>query len=122
VEEGMVDHPITRQTAEHYLQPVRKAGVDTLILGCTHYPLLRNVIQDTIGSEVTLVDSASETARFVAAQLKEQKLLNPSLSEGYRRYFLSDQSPNFQRLGSLFLDGFVDNLSVVDIESEAFRG
>ncbi len=122
VEEGMIDHPITRQTAEHYLQPVQDADVDTLILGCTHYPLLRDVIQQTVGSDVFLVDSASETALFVAAQLKEQKLRNPSLSEGYRKYFLSDQSPNFQRLGSLFLDGFVDNLSVVDMESEAFRG
>jgi glutamate racemase len=122
VEEGMINHPITLQTAEHYLQPVKKAGVDTLILGCTHYPLLRDVIQQTVGGDVILVDSASETALFVAAQLKEQNLLNPSLSEGSRKYFLSDQSPNFQKLGSLFLDGFVDNLSVVDMESEMFRG
>ncbi|MBC8478654.1 MAG: glutamate racemase [Candidatus Delongbacteria bacterium] len=122
VEEGMVDHPITWQTAEHYLLPVREAEVDTLILGCTHYPLLRAVIQDTMGAEVTLVDSARETARFVAAQLSERNLLNPSLSEGYRKYFLSDQSPNFQRVGSLFLDGFVNNLTVVDVESDTFRG
>ncbi len=122
VEEGMVDHPITFQTAEHYLRPVQEAGVDAMILGCTHYPLLRDVIQSTMGEGVTLIDSARETARYVAAQLEEQKLLNPSLSEGYRKYFLTDQSPNFQRLGSLFLEGFVDNLALVDVESEAFRG
>lgn len=121
VEEGMVDHPITRQTAEHYLQPVREAGVDTLILGCTHYPLLRQVIQETVGTEVVLIDSASETASFVAEQLRVRKLLNPSLSDGYRKYFLSDQSPNFQRMGTLFLGNFLDDLVVVDVESDAFR-
>ncbi len=115
VEEGLVDHAITRSVARHYLEEVKQAGVDTVILGCTHYPLLEPVIRETLGKQVHLVNSAAETARFVERELAGRELTNPSLSTGNRRYYLSDPSPNFQRLGSLFLNDFIDHVQVVDL-------
>ena len=117
VEEGMIDHPITRITAEMYLQEVKAAGVDTAILGCTHYPLLKALIQSVMGPEVVLVDSAEETAIQVANDLKTLDLLNPSLSKGREKYYLSDQSPNFQRVGSMFLPHSMQHVQVVNPES-----
>ena len=71
VEEGWHDDPITEQVAERYLRPLLDAGVDTLVLGCTHYPLLKPVLRRAVGPEVTLVDSAEAVAEVVAAGLAE---------------------------------------------------
>ena len=68
-EEGWVDNQVARLTAQTYLQELKEAGVDTLVLGCTHYPLLKPVIAEVMGAGVTLVDSAEETARTVAGIL-----------------------------------------------------
>src|SRR5690242_4350704 len=68
-EEGWVEGPIARSVVETYLASLRKSGIDTLVLGCTHYPLLRPLIADVMGADVALVDSAEETAREVAAVL-----------------------------------------------------
>jgi glutamate racemase len=65
VEEGMIEHKITYSVAEHYLADLKKFKIDVLILGCTHYPVLKKVIQKTVGENVTLVDSAEEVARVV---------------------------------------------------------
>jgi len=73
------------------------------------------VIRETLGKQVHLVNSAAETARFVERELAGRELTNPSLSTGNRRYYLSDPSPNFQRLGSLFLNDFIDHVQVVDL-------
>jgi glutamate racemase len=69
VEEGWLDDPITEQVAERYLRPLLDAGVDTLVLGCTHYPLLKSVLRRAVGPDVMLVDSAEAVAEVVAAGL-----------------------------------------------------
>lgn len=86
-----------------YLQEVKVQGVDTLMLGCTHYPLLRDVIGAYMGSEVELVDVGGECARWVNGQLAAQDLLAPAHRKGSHRYFVSDSTGDFAALASMFL-------------------
>ena len=76
VEEGLGNHFATWQIAKEYLSGFKSTGIDTLILGCTHFPLLKEVIQDIVGPEVTLVDSARPTAEVLKQKLEELNLLN----------------------------------------------
>src|SRR5699024_8975279 len=81
---------VVETVVEEYLQEVKAQGVDTLMLGCTHYPLLRDVIGAYMGSEVKLVDVGGECARWVTGQLAGQGLLAPEDRRGTHRYFVSD--------------------------------
>src|SRR5262249_21371158 len=72
IEEGWIDHPVTRQVAEEYLRELRHADLDSLILGCTHYPLIATLIHDLMGPEVRLLDSGAEAARATARLLAER--------------------------------------------------
>lgn len=90
--------------AQEYLAPIIDAGADTLILGCTHYPLLRPAIERIVGDGVTLIDSGAVTAEFVAAQLGELGLLTAERREGRRRYFVTDFVEGFQTQASRFLE------------------
>ncbi|MGH2748523.1 MAG: glutamate racemase [Actinomycetota bacterium] len=89
--------------AEEYLAPLRKEGVDTLILGCTHYPLLTGVIQYVMGDDVVLISSAEVTANEVFATLKDEGLLNPSRAPGAHRFIASGEEESFGELGRRFL-------------------
>ncbi len=89
-------------TAE-YLAPLKAAQVDTLILGCTHYPLLKEVIGSFMGPDVTLVDVGACCAQYVAQELERRSLLSPPESRGGRRLFVSDNTGDFAQLASLFL-------------------
>lgn len=95
--------PLARLVTEEYLEPVRKAGVDTLILGCTHYPLLAEVIGAYMGEGVTLVDSGRQAALAMHTRLQQQNLLGDSATGGTTRYFVSDDPAKFERLASIFL-------------------
>ncbi|HEY5673968.1 MAG TPA: glutamate racemase [Malonomonas sp.] len=101
-EEGWAEHEVARLTAVEYLQPLIKAQVDTLVLGCTHYPLLRNTLQQVLGPQVLLVDSAEETALTVAALFREQGLSRP-VHGGRREFFVTDVPTRFERVGRAFL-------------------
>lgn len=90
-------------TAEEYLQPLKEAGVDTLILGCTHYPLLSGVIQYVMGEGVVLVSSADATANDVFAKLKDDGLLNQSTEPGQHRFISSSAEGVMTELGQLLL-------------------
>ncbi len=104
VEEGWFDHPATRLIAAEYLAPLQAHGVATLVLGCTHYPLLKPLLAEILGPTVRLVDSAEETATAVAAVLAERGLLAPvPWSEARHRLVVSDDPERFQRLGAQFL-------------------
>ena len=109
VEAGYVDHSeaekqqITKLVIAQYLTEVREAGVDTLILGCTHYPLLKKMIGDFMGDEVHLVDSGKVTAQAAAAALDDLGLLNGKKTGGTARYFVSDTPDNFDELAHTFL-------------------
>ena len=109
VEAGYVDHSapdkqeITKLVIAQYLTEIRDAGVDTLILGCTHYPLLKKMIGDFMGDEVHLVDSGKVTAQAAAAALDDLGLLNGKKAGGTARYFVSDTPDNFDELAHTFL-------------------
>lgn len=111
-EEGMIDHPATRAIAAEYLGPLAEEGVDTLILGCTHYPLLKPVIAETLGTDVALIDSAEETAREVEALL-EDSVLSPGRAEPVYRFLVSDLPDLFLRVGRRFLGHRIDHVEVV---------
>ncbi len=104
VEEGWMDHPVTRAVAGEYLAPLREAQVDTLILGCTHYPLLKPVIGEVMGPGVTLIDSGEAVAGEVQELLAARDLLAPGPAGPDRhRFFVSDQADRFQAEGRRFL-------------------
>lgn len=111
-EEGWTDHPVARQVAEEYLAPFREDGVDTLILGCTHYPLLAGVIAEAVGPGVTLIDSAEETAREVAALLADRGL-EADGGDPEHRFLVSDLPDLFLRVGQRFLQGRIGGVEVV---------
>ncbi len=111
-EEGMVDHAATRLVAEEYLAPFRDDAIDTLILGCTHYPLLKGVIADVMGPEVTLIDSAEETARETAELLAAKDLARADGAPGHR-WLVSDLPDQFLRVGKRFLGGRIGSVEVV---------
>ena len=104
-EEGRVHRgdPVTERVVEEYLASIRAEGVDTLVLGCTHYPLLRDVIADFMGRDVTLIDTGEQAARSAAALLREKDGLNGPDREGERRYYASDSAEDFAAMASMFL-------------------
>lgn len=117
-EEGWVDNEVARLTAGIYLEDLKKHGVDTLVLGCTHYPILKEVIAEVMGPEVTLVDSAEQTALTVAAILSEQGLLRPRGERGNHHYYVTDIPAGFIRVGNRFLGGDLGDVYQVNLEQE----
>lgn len=114
VEEGWTETPVTRLVVEEYLRPYTSLHVDTLVLGCTHYPLLKPAIAAFLGGTVTLVDSAIETAREVAVVLRDRKLA----SAAHERRFdiiLSDTSPTFAEIASRFLGRRAPEIELVSV-------
>jgi glutamate racemase len=103
VEEGWIDKPVARDIAEIYLRPLKAKKVDTLVLGCTHYPLLKNVIKKVMGPGVALVDSAMEVAKEARELLDASGVLNKSRASGGHRFFSSDEPARFIRMGERFL-------------------
>jgi len=115
-EEGWVDNEIARLTAKTYLQELKGAGVDTLVLGCTHYPLLKGTIAEIMGDGVQLVDSAEETARTVAETLNNGDLLRPLSEKGNHHYFVTDVPAGFIRVGNRFLGGRLGDVYQINLE------
>ena len=110
VEEGWVDTEPTRAIARNYLAPLVSADVDTLVLGCTHYPLMKTVIGNVVGREVRLIDSAHETAREAAAVLSANGLENTSPDQARYRFISSDAPDTFLSLGQRFLGSAIDRV------------
>ena len=90
--------------AGDYLKALRDAEIDTLIMGCTHYPLLKKVISKVMGPDVTLIDSGAETAKMAAGDLEERGLLSSKKSGGIIKYFVTDSTDGFAALASEFLE------------------
>jgi glutamate racemase len=127
IEEGWTDHPVTEQVARIYLEEAfagthdGKASPDVLLLGCTHYPLLRRLLHRLAPREVTLVDSAESTATAVAQKLKLEPLPAPSAGEERRivprlHCFATDSVEKFKRLGERFLGHEVERVTHVNLE------
>ncbi|HEY6837482.1 MAG TPA: glutamate racemase [Geobacteraceae bacterium] len=121
-EEGWEGSEVARLTAQTYLEGLKGAGVDTLVLGCTHYPLLKGVIAEVMGDGVQLVDSAEETARTVAEILRNEGALRPTAEKGNHHYFVTDVPAGFIKVGNRFLGGRLGDVYQVDIEEEALTG
>ncbi len=116
-EEGWLDHEATKLIAKEYLQEFIDAGVDTLILGCTHYPLLAKTIQTIMGSKVTLIDSGFAASLKVENYLEGRGLRNDSNQLGTARFYVSDLPNKFKSTAELFLDGKVNHVEKIEIES-----
>ena len=110
VEEGWTDAEPTRAIARNYLAPLVAAEIDTLVLGCTHYPLMKTVIGNVVGRGVRLIDSAYETARETAQLLKANGLENKSPNEARYRFIASDAPDTFLALGERFLGSAIDRV------------
>ncbi|MFL5564662.1 MAG: glutamate racemase [Gemmatimonadaceae bacterium] len=108
VEEGWIDTEPTRAIARNYLAPLVSAEIDTLVLGCTHYPLMKTVIGNVVGRDVRLIDSAHETARETAQVLRERALENTTPNEARYRFIASDAPETFLSLGQRFLGSPID--------------
>ena len=103
VESGWLNGPISIQIASTYLDTVKRQHIDTLILGCTHYPLLAPVIQEAVGKSVHLVDSATQTATEVKSMLTWNESLSSSRAKPKHRFFVTDEPDHFMGLGEKFL-------------------
>ncbi len=113
VEEGWLDHEVTRLTAQEYLKPVIAEHIDTLVLGCTHYPLIKPLLQAVMGDGVKLVDSAEAMANRTAALLTELNLANTSHIPPCYEYYVTDVPVKFQTIGERFLGRSLSHLHVV---------
>ncbi|CAM5370483.1 glutamate racemase [Thauera mechernichensis] len=103
VEEGWLDHEVTRLTAQEYLRPVLAEEVDSLVLGCTHYPLLKPLLRDVAGPSVRLIDSAVTTAELAAERLQQAGLMRSAGARAGYRFVVSDVPLRFQTIGERFL-------------------
>ncbi|MBI3321920.1 MAG: glutamate racemase [Candidatus Omnitrophica bacterium] len=103
VEEGWLNGSVSKQVAEKYLEPLKRQRIDTLILGCTHYPLLASTIQEVLGAGVTLVDSAKQTATEVRGVLMGADALCHHKGRPRYRFFVTDEPSHFTHLGHRFL-------------------
>jgi len=115
VEEGYLDKPATKLIADDYLAPFRTNGIDTLVLGCTHYPLLKDVIREVLGDKVTLIDSAEETAQAVYKHLLTNELLREKTTEVLHKFYVSDLPDRFNQVARHFLGDQISNVMRIDI-------
>jgi glutamate racemase len=125
-EEGWADAEVARTVAETYLKDLR-SSVDTLVLGCTHYPILRDVIQATVGAQVKLIDSGEATAVEVKALLKEKGLarltpgtgaLDRQLCDDLDHFYVTDAAERFARVAERFLGSKPARLEAVELWGE----
>ncbi|MDR2862049.1 MAG: glutamate racemase [Syntrophobacterales bacterium] len=115
VEEGWWDHAVTRLTAQEYLGSVLAEDIDTLVLGCTHYPLLKPLLKDLAGGKIQLVDSAEAMAEITANLLREQGLMNSGCGSSEYRYYVTDFPLRFHHLGERFLGRAISDVQLIQL-------
>jgi glutamate racemase len=116
VEEGLTDHALTELACAEYLADLRAREIDTLILGCTHYPLLKPVISRYMGPATTLVDSADVLAEAARARLLENGLQRPAGAEGRLSFYLSDIPWKFTEVGQRFLGRPINEVRTINLD------
>jgi len=114
-EEGWLNHPVTFQVAEEYLAELRSSRVDTLVLGCTHYPILRPVIERTLGDQIKYVDSGEAVAETLAAMLEEDGLARESGQPRTEEFYVTDSAARFRRVAELFLGRPLESVETVEL-------
>ena len=110
-EEGWANTHVAREVAEIYLEPLIDAGIDTLVLGCTHYPILRATIEQIVGGAVAIVDSAETTAQTV----KEALGASAILTDPHRQFLVTDAEERFRRIAGEFLEQEIEHLELVSL-------
>ena len=115
VEEGWLDHDATRLVAEEYLRPLRNHGIDVLVLGCTHYPMLKPLVQEVMGPGVQLIDSAAATAAELAHVLNEMGLAAPARSDAVQRWMATDDPARFAKVGAVFMGGTLSPVELAEL-------
>lgn len=118
VEEGWTDGAVVELTAERYLRVMKDNGVDTLVLGCTHYPLLKSVLSRTVGEGVVLIDSAVETAREIKNTLEDLSLLRQRREGVLHEFYVTDSPERFLTVGERFLGTQLDHIKKIELSSE----
>ncbi len=118
VEEGWTDDPITEMIAERYLSSLREKGIDTLVLGCTHYPLLKPVLSKVMGNSVRLIDSAIETARQIHDILASLSLLNSTSGAVRHEFYVTDSPEKFLSVGERFLGKKIEHIAATKLDME----
>lgn len=117
VEEGWTGK-IVELAAEAYLKGTRDKDIDTLVLGCTHYPLLKQIISKVVGENITLIDSAVETAKELKEVLHEHSLTLTDSDRNDHEYFVTDSPDQFIRVGEKFLGGKIHNIKKIEVVME----
>jgi len=116
VEAGMLTGPETHQTVEEYITPLLNQGIDTLVMGCTHYPFLAPVISDIAGNGVTLVDPAVETIEELIRILEKNNLLNDIQTIRTREFYVSGNEESFYKVGRLLLGDVIQKVEQIKLD------
>ncbi|MBL7072056.1 MAG: glutamate racemase [Candidatus Omnitrophica bacterium] len=114
VEEGWLNTDVTEVIARRYLAPLKQKGIDSIVLGCTHYPLLKPVISRIFGKNVSVIDSASQTAKAVKKILDNNGISNNS-GQARCRFYVSDEPELFRKIGSRFLGSRINSVKRVEV-------
>jgi glutamate racemase len=115
VEEGWFEQAATELVAREYLRPVQAGNIEALVLGCTHYPLLKPLLRRLLGPGVALIDSAEETANTVSRVLADEGLSAPPASPAVHHFVVSDDEPHFRRVGARFLGEKLQHVEVAPL-------
>lgn len=117
VENGHFNTVVTKLVVEEYLKDIKEAGVDTLIMGCTHYPLLKSAIAEYMGDGVTLISPGEEVAKFLRKKINSDNAHSNVRDKDQYSYYVSDSIESFEELGSIFLETKINGkVNKIDIE------
>ena len=118
VEEGFKEHIVTREIIEYYLESMRNTDIDAMILGCTHYPLLRSKIREYMGDKIQIVNPAYETAMDLKRLLEEEEMANDETTKHHSEYsfYVSDAAEKFRKFANTVMPFDVPTTNVVNIE------
>ncbi|MEX2178602.1 MAG: glutamate racemase [Gemmatimonadaceae bacterium] len=112
IEEGWIDHPVTRQVVREYLAPLVRDEIDALVLGCTHYPLLKELLCRELGAGVALIDSAAETAAETGRLLLNRGMAADDSATPVLRFIASDDPLQFLQLGQRFFGDAIEGVEI----------
>ena len=115
IEDGLLNHQALKLMANEYLQPLMMQNINQLILGCTHYPLIRGLIQDIIGNKIKIIDPAYFVARDVKLTLQRLNLLNVFNNIATNKFFVTDNPNQFKAIGEIFLEQIINDITVVGV-------
>lgn len=117
VEEGWAEHPVTEMVAREYLQFIKEKSPESMILGCTHYPLLENTIRKVVGTRINIVDSPGIVAEQVRVVLNRENLVNTKEADGTQAFYLTDYPQKFEEISYHFLGQKLDNVQQIEVET-----